>query len=66
MGEDLLAASLARTLWALVRTPADRIDGPDAETFVPSVYRAALRRDPSPDDLRRASSPPSCATSTPG
>ena len=47
-----LAASLARTVWAFVMTPADRIAGLDAETFVRSVYRAALGRDPSPDDLR--------------
>lgn len=47
-----LAASLGRTVWAFVMTPADRIDGLDAETFVRSVYRAALGRDPSPDDLR--------------
>ena len=47
-----LAASLARTVWAFVMTPFDRVAGLDAETFVRSVYRAALGRDPSPDDLR--------------
>lgn len=50
--KEWLAASLARTLESFVPTPAERLAGLDDETFVRAVYRAALGRGPSPDDLR--------------
>lgn len=46
-----LAASLSKTLRAFVETPAERVDRLEGETFVRAVYRAALGRSPSSDDL---------------
>jgi hypothetical protein len=49
--KEWLAASLGKTLKCFVETPADRVSGLSDETFVRAVYRSALGRDPSPDDL---------------
>ena len=46
-----LAASLSKTLRAFVETPAERVDRLEGEAFVRAVYRAALGRSPSRDDL---------------
>ncbi len=46
-----LAASLSKTLRAFVETPAERVDRLESETFVRAVYRSALGRNPSGDDL---------------
>lgn len=46
-----LAASLSKTLRSFVETPTERVQRLEAETFVRGVYRAALGRDPSGDDL---------------
>ncbi len=47
-----LAASLAHTLKAFAYEAQDLLDETDAADFVRGVYRAALGRDPSPDDLQ--------------
>ncbi len=47
-----LAASLAHTLKAFAYEAPDWLDEADAADFVRGVYRAALGRDPSPDDLQ--------------
>lgn len=47
-----LAASLAHTLKAFAYEAQDLLDEADAADFVCGVYRAALDRDPSPDDLQ--------------
>ena len=49
--KERLAASLSKTLKRFVETPAERIVDLADETFVRAVYRTALGRDPSPDDL---------------
>ncbi len=47
-----LAASLAHTLKAFAYEAQDLLDEADAADFVRGVYRAALDRDPSHDDLQ--------------
>ena len=47
-----LAASLAHTLKAFAYEAQDLLDETDAADFVRGVYRAALGRDPSHDDLQ--------------
>ena len=47
-----LAASLAQTLKAFAYEAQDLLDETDAADFVRGVYRAALGRDPSHDDLQ--------------
>ena len=47
-----LAASLAHTLKAFAYEAQDLLDEVAAADFVRGVYRAALDRDPSPDDLQ--------------
>ncbi len=47
-----LAASLAHTLKAFAYEAQDWLDETDAAAFACGVYRAALGRDPSPDDLQ--------------
>ena len=49
--KEWLAASLSKTLKCFVETPEERIVDLGDETFVRAVYRTALGRDPSPDDL---------------
>ena len=49
--KEWLAASLSKTLKCFVETPEERISDLGDETFVRAVYRSALGRDPSPDDL---------------
>ena len=47
-----LAVSLAHTLKAFAYEAQDLLDETDTADFVSGVYRAALGRDPSPDDLQ--------------
>ena len=47
-----LAASLAKTIKAHAFLPEDVLEEYSDEEFVKALYRAALRREISPDDLR--------------
>lgn len=46
-----LALSLSKTLRMFVETPKEKTETLEPQIFVRSIYRAALGREPSPDDL---------------